>query len=98
VSASGDALVAEWNTGGDKDAWKSGVGFRANAARWRLAVLAPEPVARAACAYAEATEELGRQIQAAGGWDDAQIGAAYDLWKQAEQDLIDAARAQLGAS
>jgi hypothetical protein len=39
-----------------------------------------------------------QQIQAAGGWDGAQIGAAYDLWKQAEQDLIDAARAQLGAS
>ena len=98
VSASGDTLVAEWNAAGDQDPWKSGVGFRANAARWRLELLAPEQVARAARRYAESTEELGKQIQAAGGWDGTQIGAAYDLWKQAEQDLIDAAREQLGAS
>lgn len=97
VSASGDALVAEWGTGGDKDAWKSGAGFRANAARWRLALLAPETVAHAAHAFADASDELGKRIQAAGGWDGSQIAAEYDAWKQAEQELINAARAQLGA-
>jgi hypothetical protein len=30
VSAAGDNLTAEWGSS-DKDAWKSGVGFRANA-------------------------------------------------------------------
>jgi hypothetical protein len=29
VTASGDALQAEWGTDSDQDAWKSGVGFRA---------------------------------------------------------------------
>src|SRR5690348_6999589 len=62
VSVAGDNLVAEWGSS-DKDAWKSGVGFRANAARWRLEVLAPGPVARAADIYAEATIELGKRIQ-----------------------------------
>ncbi len=97
VSASGDALTAEWAQGPDGDAWKSGVGFRANAARWRLVLLAPEAVARAAYAFAEATDDLGKRIQAAGGWDGTQIAAEYDVWKQAEQELINAARVHLGA-
>ena len=71
VAASGDALQAEWGTDSDQDAWKSGVGFRANAARWRLALLAPEAVARAAHAFADGTDRRGKRIQAAGGWHDA---------------------------
>jgi hypothetical protein len=95
VSASGDVLTAEWDAGGMKDAWRSGVGFRANAARWRLALLAPVPVAEAAHAFADATDEIGRRIQAAGGWDPAAIGAEYDAWKAAERQLIEEARKQL---
>jgi len=98
VAASGDALQAEWGTGNDQEAWRSGVGFRANAARWRLALLAPEAVARAAHVFADATDTLGKRIQAAGGWDGTRIAAEYDAWKQAEQELISAARAQLGGS
>jgi hypothetical protein len=98
IAASGDALLAEWGTGRDQDAWRSGVGFRANAAHWRLALLAPDAVARAAHVFAEATDTLGKRIQAAGGWDGTQIAAEYDAWKQAEQELINAARAQLGDS
>jgi hypothetical protein len=97
VSAAGDNLTAEWASS-DKDAWKSGAGFRANAARWRLALLAPESVRRAADKYAEATDELGKRIQAAGGWDGTQIGSQYDAWKKAEENLIDAARVQFGAT
>ena len=97
VSAAGDNLTAEWGSR-DPDAWKSGVGFRANAARWRLELLAPETVAGAADTYAEATIELGKRIQAAGGWDGSQIGSEYDAWKRAEKDLIKAARAQFGAA
>lgn len=98
VSASGDALVAEWGTGGDKDAWTSGVGFRANAARWRPALLAPDEVARAAHAFAEASDGFGKRIQAAGGWDGKQITAEYDAWKRAEQEFISVARVHFGAS
>jgi hypothetical protein len=87
VSASGDTLTAEW-AATDGDAWKSGVGFRANAARWRLALLAPAAVGRAADAFADASEALGRRIEAAGGWDGELIAAEYDAWKQAEQELI----------
>lgn len=97
VSAAGDNLTAEWASR-DPDAWKSGVGFRANAARWRLVLLAPEPVRRAADKYAEATDELGKRIQAAGGWDGTQIGSQYDVWKKAEEELIDAARVHLAPS
>lgn len=96
VSASGDALVAEWGTGSDKEAWTSGAGFRANAARWKLALLAPDEVASAAHAFAEATDQLGKRIQAVGGWDGNQIAAEYDAWKRAEQALIDAARRHIG--
>lgn len=98
VATSGDTLSAEWGTGSDQDAWKSGVGFRANAARWRLALLAPEAVADAAHVFAEATDTLGKRIQAAGGWDGSQIAAEYDAWKQAELELIDAARGHLGGT
>ena len=66
VAASGDALQAEWGTDSDQDAWKSGVGFRANAARWRLALLAPEAVARAAHAFADATDRLGKRHKQGG--------------------------------
>jgi hypothetical protein len=96
VSESGDALTAEWYAGDRTDAWKSGTGFRANAARWKLALLTPESVARAADAFAEASEELGQRIAAAGGWDPRQAAAEYDAWKQAEHRLISAARDQLG--
>ena len=97
VSAAGDNLTAEWGSS-DKDAWKSGVGFRANAARWKLEVLAPKAIARAADNYADATVELGKRIQATGGWDGTQIASEYDAWKQAEQELIDAARVQFGVT
>jgi hypothetical protein len=96
VSAAGDNLTAEWGSR-DPDAWKSGVGFRANAARWRLELVAPKAVASAAKKYAEATEVLGKRIQAVGGWDGTQIRDEYDAWKKAEDELINEARAQLGA-
>ena len=98
VAASGDTLQAEWGTGSDQDAWKSGVGFRANAARWRLALLAPDAVADAAHAFAEATDTLGKRIQAVGSWDGPQITAEYDAWKKAEDNLIKAARGHLGGT
>ena len=96
VAASGDASQAEWGTDSDEDAWKSGVGFRANAARWRLALLAPEAVARAAHAFADATDRLGKRIQATGGGDGTQIAAEYDALKQADHELINAATVELG--
>src|SRR5579859_179679 len=95
VSASGNVLTAEWRAGDAREAWRSGVGFRANAARWRLAPLAPVPVAEAAHAFADATDELGRRIQVAGGWDPAGVGTEYVDWKVAERRLIDEARKQL---
>ncbi len=58
----------------------------------------PEEVARAAHAFAEASDALGKRIQAAGGWDGNQIAAEYDAWKQAEQELINAARVRIGAT
>ncbi len=97
LSASGDTLVAEWNARAGEDAWRSGAGFRANAARWKLALLAPEAVARAVEVFAEATDALGRRIQAAGGWVPAEIADAYDAWKAAEQGLVTAARSYFGA-
>jgi hypothetical protein len=96
VAASGDMLSAEWATSSGRDAWKTGTGFRANAARWRLALLAPDAVADAAHVFAKATETQGKRIQAVGGWDGAQIAAEYDAWKQAEHKLSRAARAHLG--
>jgi len=61
-----------------------------------LALLAPEAVARAAHAFVDATDRLGKRIQATGGWDGTQIAAEYDAWKQAEHELINAARVELG--
>jgi hypothetical protein len=46
---------------------EAGDGLPANAARWKLALLTPESVARAADAFAEASEEIGQRIQATGG-------------------------------
>jgi hypothetical protein len=89
ISHSGDQLVAE------DPATESEAGFLANAARWRLALLAPPEVAQAAEGFARASDVLRKRILAAGGWDDQQIAAEYDAWKDSESKLIEAARKHL---
>ena len=73
--------------------WSAEIGFRANAARWRLALVAPPDVAQCSDSFADATDELRRAIQAAGGeWIGDLIKDQYTDWKSAEQRLIVAAR------
>ena len=74
ISVSGDQLIAESSETPDEQ-WSLDIGFRANAARWRLRLLAPADVARAADSYAQASDVLRKRIQVAGGWDGNQIAA-----------------------
>ena len=94
VSVSGDQLIAE-SSGSAAEPWTLDVGFRANSARWRLRLLAPLDVARAADEYAAASDALRKRVQAAGGWDGDQIAAEWDAWQEAAEVLITAARTHL---
>jgi hypothetical protein len=94
VSISGDQLVAE-SSDTQHVPWSLEIGFRANAARWRLRLLAPEEVARAADAYADASDALRKRVQATGGWDGDQIATEWDAWQDAAEALIAAARNHL---
>jgi hypothetical protein len=94
ISVSGDQLIAE-SSGSAEPAWTLEVGFRANAARWRLRLLAPPDVGRAADDYATASDMLRKRIQEAGGWDDDQIADQWDAWQQATERLIASARKHL---
>jgi len=94
ISVSGDQLIAGSSANGEQT-WSLEVGFRANAARWRLRLLAPPDVGRAADAYAEASDILRKRIQAVGGWDGGQIAGEWDSWQEATDRLIDVARKHL---
>jgi hypothetical protein len=94
VSVSGDQLLAESSESGQQP-WSLEVGFRANAARWRLRLLAPPDVARAVDAYAVASDVLRKRVQVTGGWDGEQISAEWDAWQESGEALIMAARRHL---
>jgi hypothetical protein len=91
VSVSGDQLLAE-SSGAEQEPWSLEIGFRANAARWRLRLLAPDDVARAVDAYAAASDVLRKRVQATGGWEGGHIAAEWDAWQDAGEALIAAAR------
>jgi hypothetical protein len=103
VTLVGDQLVAESEmqtelelglTGSEQ--WSAEIGFRANAARWRLALVAPPDVADRGESFAATAESLRRAIRRAGGhWDGTVIAAEYDEWKDAEKHLIATARARI---
>jgi hypothetical protein len=90
ISNGGDQLVAESER--QSEQWALEIGFRANAARWRLRLVAPPDVAAAADAYADASDVLRKRIQEVGSWDGDRIGAQWTAWQKAADALIAAAR------
>lgn len=83
VSLSGDQINAESS---DVEAtWALEVGFRANAARFRLRLLAPKDVVDAADEFAEKSDALRKRVLAV-GWDEAVD--EWIAWKAAEDALI----------
>lgn len=93
LARSGDQLVAETD-GTTSQRWAAEI--EANSARWRIQLLAPLPAARAAEAYAAATETLRKRLLAAGSWDGEQIGDQWDAWQATTAELVAVARRHLG--
>jgi hypothetical protein len=93
IAHSGDQLVAQ--TDADPSAATSSTA--ANAARWRIQLVAPEAVARAAEEYAAATEVLRKRLLAVGEWDGEHIATEWDAWQSATRALITATRRHVRA-
>jgi hypothetical protein len=92
LARTGDHLVAQAD-GTEADRWTAEVG--ANAARWRIQLLAPPPVAQVAATYAAATEALRKRLLAVGSWDGEQIAVEWDAWQAATVEMIAVARRHL---
>lgn len=96
LARSGDQLVVESES--DLDAqWRSQIGLEANSLRWRIQLLAPPKIAKAAESYAAATETLRKRLQVAGGWHGDQIADEWDTWQRHTRELIEAAHSELGS-
>jgi hypothetical protein len=93
ISVTGDHLIAASAT--PDEPWSLEIGFRSNSARWRVRLLAPPDVARAADTYAHASETLRKRVQDVGSWDGSQIAAQWDAWQETTEALITAARSHL---
>jgi hypothetical protein len=92
IAHSGDQLVAQT----DSDPSASTSATAANAARWRIQLIAPEVIAQAAEEYAAATEVLRKRLLAVGSWDGEHIATEWDAWQTATRALITATRPHLG--
>ena len=92
LARSGDQLVAQTD-GTAAELWAAEI--EANSARWRIQLLAPPPVARAAEAYAAGTETLRKRLLAVGSWDGEQVGEQWDAWQAATAELVAVARQHL---